>query len=105
MNRAKQARIELQYALDALGDGSGHESWGPGPVATKLWLRANNWASGALQASHAFELATMAIVNGGLSQPNADGGVNAERFIHCIKALAPVILELHLEQVQDPDAG
>ena len=69
----------LKHALAALGDGSGHEVWGPGPVGQKLYNQ------GLLVAATAFDQAAIVAV-----LLNHNG---RKRMTRTIRLLAPVILE------------
>ena len=87
MNARKQAHANLQHALDALGDGSGHDVWGPGPVGDKLWQHDSN-------AALAFDRAAQVIFGERFTRPQLD----YEPFIpSAMRKLAPVILDIRLD--------
>lgn len=69
----------LKHALAALGDGSGHSIWGPGPVGARLHEK------GLFQAATAFDMAAIAAVQ------LKHGG--RKRMTRTIRLLAPVLLE------------
>jgi hypothetical protein len=74
-----EAKEALKHALDALGDGSGHEVWGPGPVGAKLHEHSK-------LAGMVFDMAAIAAV-----QLQHTGRV---RMTATIRKLAPVLLEV-----------
>lgn len=88
---ANAARRELEHALAALDDGSGHETWGPGVVGQKLWDRSweQPWVAMAFdtasQVVYKFRCQT-----GGVHMSERPG------FIDDVRKLAPVMLELLL---------
>jgi hypothetical protein len=76
-------KAALDHALAALSDGSGHDTWGPGPVGAKLWaLREGN-------AAEAFYSAALVLLRLGIRP----GKANRARFIACMRKVAPVLLE------------
>lgn len=75
-NQHQQA---LQHALDALGDGSGHQEWGPGPVILKL-------DAISAPASEAFGTAALVAVK--------LGHQGRKKMTAAIRKLAPVLLEV-----------
>lgn len=77
----------LKHALAALGDGSGHHMWGPGPVGARLHEK------GLAQAAAAFDMAAIVAVQ------LKHGG--RKRMTRTIRLLAPVLLEA----IQGDDAG
>lgn len=95
MNQKNQARLDMRHALDALGDGSGWVVWGPGIVGEALQQKNKT-------AARAFDAASVTVFVQGLA-PQRDGLVEAERFIHCMRHLAPAILELMLEMEPEND--
>lgn len=72
-------QVHLQHALDALGDGSGHETWGPGPVGAVLLEKSP-------AAGRAFDDA--AIIAAQL------GHTSRAKMTATIRKLAPVLLEV-----------
>lgn len=80
-----EAKEALKHALDALGDGSGHEVWGPGPVGAKLHEHSP-------LAGLAFDTAAVTAVQ--LAH------TGRHRMTATIRRLAPVLLE-----VIEGDAG
>lgn len=79
-------RQELDHALAALSDGSGHEAWGPGPVGAKLHERNS-------LAGKAFDLAAQGTVEA-LFKQTIIGPAERPRIIAAMRKLAPVFLEL-----------
>lgn len=86
---AKLAHQELGHALDALGDGSGHDEWGPGPVGWTLWQRS-------AYAASALDLSTQVAVK-------LVAEVEPATMIPVMRKLAPIFLNLLLER--DAAAG
>lgn len=84
------ARRELTHALEALGDGIGHETWGPGPVIERLSKRELKEPA-VRMATEALEAATMAS-HDLLHRVKRDDALSA------IRRLAPVFLELIIEK-------
>lgn len=76
---AKNERKELERALAALEDGSGHEEWGPGPVGAVLIER------GCFKASWAFDRAAQLAV--------MTGRTSKESCIAFMRIAAPALLE------------
>jgi hypothetical protein len=85
----KEEQAALQHALDALGDGSGHDVWGPGPVGHKLHM------SGHLLAAQAFDEASITLTQM-LDSTALISRVGRPRFIAAMKKLAPVLLDILL---------
>jgi hypothetical protein len=85
----KRAFQELGHALDALGDGSGCDVWGPGPVGQRLWGRNSH-------AAVAFDRAAQLAVD--LTWGIGSETFDAPRIIRAMRELAPAILLLVLEQ-------
>lgn len=88
----KEQRAALGHALDALGDGSGHEVWGPGIVGQKLWV------SGHATAAKAFDGAatTLFVILGQV----ALGKAERPAFIAAMRQLAPVLFDILLPPEQ-----
>jgi hypothetical protein len=80
------ARRELAHALEALADGAGHVTWGPGHVITRLSKRALKEPAVSM-AVEALEAATMA-------SHDLLGAVQRDDALPAIRALAPVFLDL-----------
>ena len=90
MNARQKAHAELQHALDALTDGSGHEEWGPGPVGHELWGRSE-------VAGYAFDRSAQIALNAGLMGAGIISPAYRTRFIESMRRLAPVILDIRLD--------
>ncbi len=90
-----QARRELAHALDALKDGAGQEVWGPGVVGAKLWDRSSNagWAFDEA-ANTVFRAMRYGRLHEGGPLTDVEGGP----FIENMRKLAPVVLELLLDE-------
>ncbi len=89
-----QARRELAHALDALGDGAGKEVWGPGVVGHKLLQRD-------ARASLAFDLASATVWRAMRHFAQIYAELSKEeqpKFIANMRKLAPVVLELLLDE-------
>jgi hypothetical protein len=84
----KEQRAALGHALDALGDGSGHEVWGPGVIGRKL-IEGNHPL-----AARAFDAAAWTLFN----QLNygTRGKVEKAAFIAGMRKLAPVLFDILL---------
>jgi hypothetical protein len=85
----------LDHALRALGDGAGHEEWGPAIVANTLYWSGDegkHLACRALDISAVAALATITPANGFLPGPVIPMA-NRERYLVAIRAIAPVVLE------------
>lgn len=78
-----RAFADLNHALAALGDGAGHETWGPAHVIEGLQRRDH-------RAQSAFEMA--ARISFGLMLTRTPA-----RMIHEMRVLAPVLLQLVLD--------
>lgn len=91
------ARRELARAIEALTDGAGRETWGPGPVGEKLY-----WLS--IPASRAFDLAASAIMKLVDEIVPYGGSFTPAEFIEHMRRLAPPMLEVVLaaEQLKPP---
>jgi hypothetical protein len=91
------ARRELARAIDALTDGAGQETWGPGPVGEKLY-----WLS--IPASRAFDLAASAIMKLVDEIVPYGGSFTPAEFTEHMRRLAPSMLEVVLaaEQLKPP---
>lgn len=88
------ARRELEHALDALTDGSGHEQWGPGVVGSMLNERN-------FHAHMAFDRAAQVIFGEEVDACHyknelANMALNRSRFIAAMRRLAPIILDIRL---------
>lgn len=95
-DRDEVARRELAHALEALGDGIGHETWGPGPVINRLCKRVLKEPAVQL-AVEALEAATMAT-------HDLLHRVKREDALGGIRRLAPVFLELIIEKDEERQA-
>lgn len=80
---------ELAHALDALGDGSGHDQWGPGPVGLRLHERSG-------LAGKAFDLAGQSAFEALRWSNHYIDRTGRPKFIAAMRKLAPVFLELLL---------
>jgi hypothetical protein len=69
----------LQHALDALGDGSGHQDWGPGPILERLDAISN-------PAAEALAIATQVAVK--------VGHRTRAKMTATIRRVAPVVLDV-----------
>jgi hypothetical protein len=69
----------LQHALDALGDGSGHEEWGPAPILERLDAISQ-------PAAEAFAIATQVAVK--------IGHRSRAKMTSTIRTVAPVVLDV-----------
>lgn len=87
-DRDEVARRELKHAIEALSDGAGQETWGPGPVGSKLF-----WKS--IPAALAFDTAASSLMI--LHRGAAPRTLFAPAvFIEKMRMLAPVMLEIVL---------
>lgn len=92
MNARQKAHAELQHALGALGDGSGHDCWGPAPVGDALYNRDG-------YAGQAFDVAASAAFMASLVSVRSMTIAPETRpaFISAMRKLAPVILDIRLD--------
>ena len=85
----REEKAALEHALDALSDGSGHASWGPGVVGLTLSTKSR-------RAFHAFDAASLAVtwaINGSVFA-HIVTKENRVHFIDGMKKLAPVLLDI-----------
>lgn len=112
MRERERDQRALAHALQALGDGAGHEQWGPGPVGQKL---IDAWQEGrcSWRASWAFDyavkVASQAFMAAGVIPPvtSLRGRIEVPRkeVIMLMTKIAPVLLEAVWELHESDRSG